>query len=102
MLVLDGRYVSGVETAMRDFERQLNGYRLTTADITYRLPDHPSVLQIFVWQHLDMAPKFPELQRFLEFWETNIDGRIHSVRVSSAGIVAPAELRHVPDEFRLH
>ncbi len=87
---------------MRDIERQLQGYRLTTAEITYRLPDHPSVLQIFVWQKLDLAPEYPELQRFLEFWETNLDGPIHSVRVTGTGVVSPAELRHVPDEFRLH
>jgi uncharacterized protein Usg len=87
---------------MRDIERQLKGYRLTTAEITYRMPDHPSVLQVFVWQKLDLAPRFPELQRFLDFWEANLDGPIHSVRIASTGIVSPAELRHVPAEFRLH
>lgn len=87
---------------MRDIERQLKGYRLTTAEITYRLPDFPELLQIFVWQKLDLAPRFPELQRFLAYWESNLDGRIHSVRVASAGIAAPAGLRYAREEYRLH
>ena len=35
-------------------QRQLQGYRLTTAEILYHLPDHPRVLQSFIWQELDM------------------------------------------------
>jgi uncharacterized protein Usg len=53
---------------------------LATAEITYRLPDHPSLLQIFVWQHLDLAPSYPELHKFLAFWAKKIEGRLHSVR----------------------
>ncbi|MEE8275240.1 MAG: Usg family protein, partial [Alphaproteobacteria bacterium] len=46
---------------MSDLEFQLQGYRLTTAEIIYHLPDHPGVLQSFVWQALDMAPRYPVL-----------------------------------------
>ena len=38
------------ELASKDFRRQLEGYGLTTAQILYRLPDHPSLLQTYVWQ----------------------------------------------------
>ncbi len=48
---------------------QLTGYRLTTAEILYHMPDHPAVLQSYVWQALDLAPKFPELHKFLDFWQ---------------------------------
>jgi uncharacterized protein Usg len=82
--------------------RQLNGYRLTTARILYHLPDHPALLQTFVWQNLDIAPRFPELNRFLTFWEREIEGRLHSVTVASAGLVQPAELRFAKGEFGLH
>ncbi len=66
------------------FQRQLDGYRMTTAEILYHLPDHPAVLQTFVWQDLDLAPRFPVLHRFLLFWEREIEGRLHSVRIGSA------------------
>ncbi len=83
---------------MRDtegFRRQLEGYRMTTAEILYHLPDHPDVLQSYVWQALDLAPRFPVLHRFLDFWVREIDGKLHSVRVGSAELVSPAEWRHV-------
>ncbi len=82
--------------------RQLTGYRLTTAKILYHMPDHPALLQTFVWQNLDLAPRFPELNRFLAFWEREIDGRLHSVTVAAAGLIQPAELRFASREFTLH
>lgn len=81
---------------------QLNGYRLTTAKILYRLPDHPSLLQAFIWQQLDIAPRFPELNRFLAFWQREIEGPLHSVTVASVGLIQPAELRFAQGEFALH
>ena len=85
-----------------DFIRQLQGFSLTTAEIVYRLPDHPSLLQTYVWQDYDLAPRYPELHRFLEFWRTRLDGALHSVRVASVGLISPAEMRMVGSEFRLH
>jgi len=73
---------------------QLQGYRLSTAEILYHLPDHPRLLQTFVWQDYDIAPRFPVLNRFLEFWTRQIEGRLHSVRVSGKEIISAAELRH--------
>jgi uncharacterized protein Usg len=83
-------------------ERQLNDYRLTTAEILYRMPDHPDLLQTYIWQELDLAPSFPELQRFLGFWEKSLDGKLHSVRVSSAGVIMPAQWRHAVGLMTLH
>ena len=77
-------------------------WRLTTAEILYHMPDHPGMLQSFVWQKLDRAPEFPELERFLAFWRREIDGPLHSVRVASDALVRPAELRYAGGQFRLH
>lgn len=83
-------------------ERQLMGYRLTTAQILYHMPDHPGLLQTFIWQDLDLAPRFPELSRFLAFWQRELDGKLHSVRVASVGLVRPAELRYASGQLTLH
>ena len=83
-------------------QRQLNGYRLTTAEILYHLPDHPGVLQSFVWQDLDISPKFPVLRKFLDFWVREIDGKLHSVRVGSCNLVGAGELRHTENMMHLH
>ena len=69
--------------------KQLDGYRLTTAEILYHLPDHPAVLQTYIWQELDIAPKFPVLGKFLAFWQRELEGRLHSVRVASVGLISP-------------
>ena len=57
-----------------DLELQLKVYGLTTAEILYRMPDTPAILQTFIWQNLDLAPHFPELRKFLDFWEARLDG----------------------------
>jgi uncharacterized protein Usg len=81
---------------------QLDGYRLTTAEIVYRLPDHPRLLQTYVWQDYDIAPRFPVLRRFLDFWQRDLDGRLHEVRVTSTALVRPAELRLNAHILTLH
>ena len=88
--------------ASTDFVRQLEGYGLTTASILYRMPDFPAMLQTFVWQKYDVAPEFPKLQRFLEFWERELDGPLHSVTVAHKRLIGPAECRMITEEFRLH
>lgn len=77
---------------MADFERQfVKDYRLTTAQIYYHLPDHPKFLQEFIWQDYDVAPKFPELNRFLGFWVREIEGKLHSVYVAHQKIITASE-----------
>ena len=75
-------------------ELQLRGYRLTTAEILYHMPDHPGLLQTFLWQEYDLAPRFPALTRFLDFWERELDGPLHSVRLASTELIKPSEWRH--------
>ena len=87
---------------MADLASQLRNYRLTTAEILYHMPDHPGLLQSFVWQDMDLAPRFPELHRFLDFWAHQLDGKLHSVTVTSAGLITAAEIRVVGTELRLH
>ena len=74
-------------------QQQLQGYRLVTAEIVYRMPDHPAILQTFIWQQYDMAPSYPELKKFLEFWTKNLDGPLHSVRVDQVDLVGPTRYR---------
>jgi uncharacterized protein Usg len=79
----------------KDFIRQLEGYGLTTAEIHYRLPDTPSLLQTYLWQNYDLAPGFPTLQKFLEFWQRELEGPLHSVRVAHQRLIRPSEFRAV-------
>lgn len=85
-----------------DFELMLKDYRLTTAEILYRLPDHPSLLQSYIWQELDIAPKFPVLHKFLGFWEKEIEGKLHSVKIASAELIKPAIFVMCKGELNIH
>jgi len=86
---------------MTSMELQLKNFRLTTALIIYRLPDYPALLQEFLWQDLDKAPKFPVLGKFLDFWEQNIEGKLYSVEVTSAKLIQPATFHHVDHDFQI-
>jgi uncharacterized protein Usg len=84
------------------FVRQIAGFSLTTAEILYRLPDHPGLLQSYVWQDYDLAPRFPKLTDFLDFWDSNLDGPLYRVRVAHRKLISPAEFNFVEGELRLH
>ncbi|WP_306031102.1 usg protein [Stappia sp. MMSF_3263] len=88
--------------ASSDFSRQLEGYGLLTAQILYHMPDHPGLLQTFLWQTQDKAPVFPELKRFLTFWERDIDGKIHSVRICHRDLIGPSDWRLLDAEYPIH
>jgi len=88
--------------ASPDFKKQLLGYGLTTAEILYRMPDHPALLQSYIWQDYDLFPDFPALKKFLDFWATTLEGPLFKVTVGHCRLIKPAELRAVGAEFRLH
>ena len=71
---------------------RLNGWRLTTAEVLYYMPDHPKLLQSFIWQTLDLAPKYPRIHKFLAYWHREIDAVIHSVQVGNSQLLAPGEI----------
>ena len=83
------------------YRRQSEGFGLTTASILYRMPDHPKVLQTFVWQDYDLAPLFPVLHRFLDYWRRELDGPLFAVTVAHRRLITASEVRTISAEFRL-
>jgi uncharacterized protein Usg len=90
-----------VSMADKHFIAQLKGYCLTTAEILYHMPDHPALLQSFIWQEYDLAPRFPKLLGFLEFWNGNLDGKVNRVRVCNKRLIDPAEFRFLDGRLLL-
>ena len=88
--------------ADRSFTEMMSGYSLTTAEILYRLPDHPALLQSYIWQDYDQHPRFPKLKGFLEFWSRELKGKLFKVLVAHTKLIRPAELRLVRAEMKLH
>jgi uncharacterized protein Usg len=79
--------------------KQLQDYRLTTAEILYHMPDHPALLQSYIWQELDIAPRYPVLQKFLHFWETKLEGKLYRVRVATEKLLSPGHYFYASGEF---
>ena len=86
----------------RETELMLKGYGLTTAEFFYGMPDHPSILNSYIWQDYDIAPDYPALFRFIQFWQDEIEGPLHSVRFVHARALGPREWRNLVGEFRVH
>ena len=84
------------------FDLQLTGYGLTTAKIFYHLPDHPHFLQLYVWQDYDLAPEFPVLNHFIEFWKEKIEGPLHSVAYAHCRLIGPSDWKNIQGEMLLH
>ncbi|MDP2815533.1 MAG: hypothetical protein Q8O19_02510 [Rectinemataceae bacterium] len=85
------------------FELIEKDYRLTTAEILYHMPDFPKLLQAYLWQEFDIAPDFPSLKKFLDFWEKKLDGKLHSVKIASCSLIEPRDcFRHINSQFYLH
>ena len=91
-----------IDRNSNQFELTLKGYRLATAEILYHMPDYPDLLQSFIWQHYDIAPDYPTLTKFLDFWTDNIEGPIHSVRVARHDLIQSNEAHFVDFSYTLH
>lgn len=83
-------------------ELHFKGYQLATAEILYYMPDHPSLLQSFIWQQIDLVPGYPALTRFMDFWRENIEARLHSIKVASTKILEASTYQTMQAPFRLH
>ena len=80
-------------------ELLLKGYGLTTAEFFYRMPDYQNVLNSYIWQEYDIAPDHPRLFKFIEFWQDEIEGPLHSIRFTHRKMISPGEWRNVVGEF---
>jgi len=87
---------------MSSTEMMLKGYGLTTAEFTYHMPDYAHVLNTYVWQDYDLAPDHDRLLKFVEFWQRELDGPLHSVRFTHRKMISPGEWRNVKGILNLH
>ena len=87
---------------MSETELMLKGYGLTTSEFIYHMPDHPHVLNTFLWQDYDLAPDHDRMFKFIAFWQREIEGPLHSVRFTHRKMISAGEWRHVTGEFTVH
>ena len=54
---------------------------LVTLNVYYWMPDYENILQQLVWQTMDVKPKYPRVQKFLNYWHNNIDAIVNEVQI---------------------
>ena len=47
----------------------------------YYLPDYNNLVQEFTWGTVDVIPEYPLINRFLKYWNNNIDAVIASIEL---------------------
>ncbi len=77
---------------MTDFERVFSHQeQVTTVCVIYKNPTYKSLLQEFLWQTLDVPPRFLRIEKFLTHWKNEIRVPIVHVLIGVAGVLKPIE-----------
>ena len=54
---------------------------LVTLNVYYWMPDYENILQQFVWQTMDIKPKYTRVHKFLDYWHNNIDAIVSEIQI---------------------
>ena len=57
---------------------------LVTLNVYYWMPDYENILQQFIWQTMDIKPKYPRIHKFLDYWHNNIDAIVNEIEISES------------------
>jgi uncharacterized protein Usg len=52
---------------------------LVTLDVYYYMPKHVHLINEFLWQTEDVYPEFVRVNKFMQFWQKNINAVISEV-----------------------
>ena len=54
---------------------------LVTLNVYYWMPDYENLIQQFMWQTMDVKPKYPRIHKFLDYWHNNIDAIVSEIQI---------------------
>ena len=52
---------------------------LVTLNIFYWMPDYENILQQLIWQTMDVKPKYPRVNKFLDHWHNSVDAKLSEI-----------------------
>jgi len=76
----------------------LNRKVLVSLRVYYYMPDYRDLIQEFMWQTMDIKPKYPRVNKFLNYWKENIEAVIADVEM--AEMDKKPKYRSVDDIFK--
>jgi len=59
----------------------LNRKVLVSLRVYYYMPDYRDLIQEFMWQTMDIKPKYPRVNKFLNYWKENIEAVIADIEM---------------------
>jgi uncharacterized protein Usg len=62
------------------------------------MPDYRDLIQEFMWQTMDIKPKYPRVNKFLNYWKENIEAVIADVEMTEMD--KKPKYRSVDDIFK--
>jgi len=54
---------------------------LVSLRVYYYMPDYRDLIQEFMWQTMDIKPKYPRVNKFLNYWKENIEAVIADIEM---------------------
>ena len=87
--------------ADKDFVFRIRNYSLMTLNIFYYMPDHQHIIQEFLWQTMDLKPKYPRIKEFLKFWQEEIDAKIKEIQIGETGGLQPSKYKSIDQVFKI-
>ena len=85
-----------------EFALRLKGYSLVTVNVLYYMPDHRSLLNEFIWQTMDLKPRYPRIEQVLDYWRREIDAVIKEITICDSPVIEPTRYTKVDGLFRLN
>ena len=76
----------------------LNRKVLVSLRVYYYMPDYRDLIQEFMWQTMDIKPKYPRVSKFVNYWKENIEAVIADVEM--AEMDKKPKYRSVDDIFK--
>jgi len=63
------------------------------------MPDYQHILNLFSFQDDDVPPEYPRMQRFVKYWEENLEAKIKEIQIGS---VNQSDIRRVDKYFHIN
>jgi uncharacterized protein Usg len=78
---------------------KIDKWELTTIHVYYWMPDYLHILNLFSFQDDDVPPEYPRMQRFVKYWEENLEARIKEIQIGSTD---QSEIRLIDKYFHIN
>jgi uncharacterized protein Usg len=63
------------------------------------MPDYRNIIQELMWQTMDVKPKYPRVNKYLNYWKNNIEAVIADIEIAETKQPQP-KIKSLADIFK--